>query len=268
MKFVKKNSWEKEWAQTLRQEKQYLQKNRQKKDSPLNQTLEEHIPDTLQSTLDSAFNKAFSLIFEKGTGVIEKTYNKGKKKTAAKLRRSNANKTGDRSTLRAFKSTSSLSAAKNLTISSVEGIGLGVLGIGLPDIPLFSAMIFKSLYEIADDYGYPYKSTKEQIFLLKLIDAALSHGEALLDKNAEIDRYIGLHRWDEGTRLETALQKTAAQLSGELLYMKFLQGIPIAGAVGGAYDVVYLNRIQTYAKLKYHKRFLLDQKNTKAFYES
>ena len=129
-------------------------------------------------------------------------------------------------------------------------------------------MIFKSLYEIADDYGYPYKSTKEQIFLLKLIDAALSHGEALLDKNAEIDRYIGLHRWDEGTRLETALQKTAAQLSGELLYMKFLQGIPIAGAVGGAYDVVYLNRIQTYAKLKYHKRFLLDQKNTKAFYES
>ena len=30
MKFVKKNSWEKEWTQTLRQEKQYLQKNRQK----------------------------------------------------------------------------------------------------------------------------------------------------------------------------------------------------------------------------------------------
>ncbi len=267
MKFVKKSAWEKEWTQTLQQEKQYLQKNRQKKDSFLNQKLESHIPDTLQSTLDSAFNKAFSLIFEKGTGVIEKTYDKRKKKTAANLRRSSANETGSRETLRAFKSTSSLSAAKNLTLSSVEGIGLGVLGIGIPDIPLFSAMIFKSLYEIAGDYGYPYQSENEKIFLLRLIDAALSHGEALQQKNTEIDRYIGLHRWPHDTRLETELQKTAARLSGELLYMKFLQGIPIAGAVGGAYDVVYLHRIQNYAKLKYHKRFLLDHKNRKAFYE-
>ena len=38
--------------------------------------------------------------------------------------------------------------------------------------------------------------------------------------------------------------------------MKFLQGIPVVGAVGGAYDVVYLKQITEYANLKYERRFL------------
>lgn len=38
--------------------------------------------------------------------------------------------------------------------------------------------------------------------------------------------------------------------------MKFLQGIPIVGAVGGAYDVIYLKQIIEYANLKYERRFL------------
>ena len=45
-------------------------------------------------------------------------------------------------------------------------------------------------------------------------------------------------------------------MSKELLYMKFLQGIPVVGAVGGAYDVVYLKQITEYANLKYERRFL------------
>ena len=48
-------------------------------------------------------------------------------------------------------------------------------------------------------------------------------------------------------------------MSGELLYMKFLQGIPIVGAVGGAYDFVYMKQINEYAKIKYHKRFLAEK---------
>ena len=45
-------------------------------------------------------------------------------------------------------------------------------------------------------------------------------------------------------------------LSKELLYMKFVQGLPIIGAVGGAYDYVYMNKISKYAQLKYKRRFL------------
>ena len=51
------------------------------------------------------------------------------------------------------------------------------------------------------------------------------------------------------------IQKTAALLSKELLYMKFLQGFPVVGAVGGAYDVIYMKQITEYSNLKYKHRF-------------
>ena len=54
--------------------------------------------------------------------------------------------------------------------------------------------------------------------------------------------------------------QTAESLSKELLYMKFLQGIPLVGAVGGAYDVVYLKQINKFAELKYRRRFLAGKK--------
>ena len=52
-------------------------------------------------------------------------------------------------------------------------------------------------------------------------------------------------------------ERAAEGLSKELLYMKFLQGLPVVGAVGGIYDAVYMKRITEYANLKYKKRFLM-----------
>lgn len=46
----------------------------------------------------------------------------------------------------------------------------------------------------------------------------------------------------------------------QILYMKFLQGIPVVGAVGGAYDAVYMKRITEYAELKYRHRYLAGRK--------
>lgn len=266
MKFVKQNSWEKEWKACLKKEDAYLQKRARKKESFLNQTLEARIPEDLQKGLDSAFCSAFSLIFEKGTEAIRCTYDKKKKRKDCAARHAALQETGDRDALQAFSKGSARSAGKNLALSGVEGIGMGLLGVGIPDIPVFAAMVLKSLYEIADSYGFPYQSDSERLFLLRLIEAALSHGEALEKRNAEIDRYIGMHTWDQPIPLSLQIRRTSACLSGELLYMKFLQGIPVAGAVGGAYDVVYLNAIQTYARLKYHKRFLLLCKNRPEFY--
>lgn len=57
------------------------------------------------------------------------------------------------------------------------GIGLGVLGIGLPDIPLFTGMVLKSIYETAISYGFPYDTEEEQCYILKLISTALSRGD-------------------------------------------------------------------------------------------
>ena len=64
----------------------------------------------------------------------------------------------------------------------------------------------------------------------------------------------------EGFDLQAEIQKTAGLLSKELLYMKFLQGIPIVGALGGASDLIYLQRITEYANIKYKKRCLMKKK--------
>ena len=61
---------------------------------------------------------------------------------------------------------------------------------------------------------------------------------------------------DTASLCTSLMQQASHALSSELLYMKFLQGIPIAGIIGGMYDAVYLKRIADYADMKYKRRFL------------
>lgn len=76
--------------------------------------------------------------------------------------------------------------------------------------------------------------------------------------NAKADEYLENNVLTEET-FASQMDAAAAALAKELLYMKFLQGIPVAGAVGGAYDVVCLKKILDYVQLKYKKRFLTDR---------
>ena len=77
MVFVKKKDPRKAEIQIInKQEERFLKKRADKKETHLNQFLSEKVPRKLQETFNTAFTKAFTLIFEKGTGVIEKTYNR------------------------------------------------------------------------------------------------------------------------------------------------------------------------------------------------
>jgi hypothetical protein len=67
---------EKEWETLRKKEARFFKSRLNKKDSVLNRALEEKVPEALQGKLDVAFWKAFTLVFEKGTEVIEKTYKK------------------------------------------------------------------------------------------------------------------------------------------------------------------------------------------------
>ena len=66
----RKTPKEKEWQRLEKKENAYLSKKIEKKDSKLNQLLQNKVPEKLQGTLDAAFAKAFSLVFEKGIGII------------------------------------------------------------------------------------------------------------------------------------------------------------------------------------------------------
>lgn len=254
--FQKKTPYQKEWEKFVKKENKYLEKQLNKKESFLNQKLEEKVPEKLQGTLDTAFAKAFHLIFEKGTAVIEKTYRKEEIEKQYQINEFTNEIKQDKKSLRSFSKNAKGSGTKNLVVSGAAGIGMGILGVGLPDIPVFTGMILKSIYEIAMHYGYSYETEEEQYFILLLIQGAVTHGEDMLVIDKEINQYISSSIWLQEKTKEEMIHKTAGCLSKKLLYMKFLQGIPVVGAVGGAYDVVYLKQITEYANLKYERRFL------------
>ena len=252
--FDNKTALQKEWEKLKKQEQRFLLKRMEKKDTLLNRTLADKVPPKLQSTLDTAFSKAFELVFEKGTGVIEKTYKKEKLEQEYQVHQYAAKLSQDKKSLRTFSNKARETGAKNLLFSGVSGIGMGVLGIGLPDIPVFTGMILKNIYEIALQYGYGYETREEKYFILLVIQGAVSYGEALEQADRKLNEFIENQRIPEGYEERKHIQKTAGMLSKELLYMKFLQGIPIAGVVGGAYDAVYMQCITAYAGLKYKRR--------------
>ena len=256
--FERKTPLEKEWETLRKKEARFFKSRLNKKDSVLNQALEDKVPATLQGKLDVAFAKAFLLVFEKGTDIIEKTYKKEELEQQFQINQFADQVKQNRKSIRTFSKKAGSAGAKNLALSGASGVGLGLLGVGLPDIPLFIGMILKDIYEIALNYGYRYDTPKEKYFILQIIRGALTYGEEVLVIDEEINHFMKTDLLPAGYDLDTQIQETSQGLSKELLYMKFLQGIPLVGAVGGAYDAVYMKRIHEYASLKYQRRFLND----------
>lgn len=260
--FKRKSPWQKEWDDLLKREAKFAEKRQAGPTSVLINKLDRFVPEKLSGTLNTAFYKGFEVIFEKGTGVIEKTYNKDKKEKDFQLNTYAAELGADRKTARKFTKQAKSTKAANLLVSTVEGVGLGLVGAGIPDIPLFIAMVLKSVYEIALSYGYRYDTEEEKVFILKLIQVSMMDGPEYLEANAQFNDLIDQIVEDgdslDGYRVDKVAQMkaTAESLSTEMLYTKFLQGQMIVGIAGGIFDPIYINRISDYAVLKYRRRFL------------
>ncbi len=258
MKIHHNNIWEKEWNRLLEQEQRFINKRKQRKGNILNDKIEQVMPDTMQETLDKAFVKGFQLIFDKGTVVVEHTFNKKRLEDDYRVNKYALHLADKPENVRAFRRQASSGKMVNMAISAVEGTAFGIFGVGVPDIPIFTGVMLKSVYEIALHYGYEYKSEKEQIFILKVIENALCYGETLRKNDIAINRWIDGNK-EFKTCKDIQMVNTAGVLSEELLYMKFLQTLPVVGIVGGAVDVWCLEQVTSYAQLKYQRRFLTDK---------
>lgn len=260
--FNKKSPWEREWDDLLKKESKFAEKRQAGPTSVLINKLDRFVPEKLSGTLNAAFFKGFEMIFEKGTGVIEKTYNKQQKEKDFQINTYAAELGADRKSVRKFTKQAKSAKATNLLVSTVEGVGLGLVGAGIPDIPLFIAMLLKSVYEIALSYGYRYDTEGEKVFILRMIQVAMLDDEAFLEANMEfndlIDQIVADGDSLEGYRVDKTAQMraTSEALSAEMMYTKFLQGTMIIGMAGGIFDPIYINRISDYAVLKYRRRFL------------
>lgn len=265
----RKSAWEKEWEDLKRKEMKYASKRQEGPTSVLIAKLDRFIPEKLNSTLDTAFSKAFALIFEKGTGVIEKTYNKEQKQANYMVDAYATEIKADKKSVKKFTKRAKATKTANMMITGVEGIGLGLVGAGLPDIPLFVAMLLKSVYEVALSFGYDYESDGEKTFILKVIEVAMYDDKEFIEANESLNQLIDdiISEGDslEGFEIdkEAQIEKTAKALSKEMLYTKFLQGQMVIGVAGGIFNPIYINRITDYAVLKYRRRFLTSKVSSK-----
>lgn len=247
---------EQQWEMVLRKEASFLKRSKEKTPTKLEELLEEKVPDKLYDTLNTAFTKAFKLVFEKGTKIIEKSYNKEELKHEYKVKAYSLDLKQDKKRFQSFQNAADLATGKNVVASAVKGVGLGLFGIGLPDIPVFITVILKGIYEIALHYGFEYESEEERYFILKLITTSLSYGDELLLGNSQLNRFMGQENLPQNYIQYEQILTVSEVLASELLCMKFLQGVPVIGAVGGVADAIFVNKILDYAKLKYQQRFL------------
>lgn len=260
---MKKTPINRQWDKLIKQETKFLKNISEKKYTKLDILLLEKVSDKLKNTINVAFAKSFILIFDKGTSVIEKSYNKDEQIIKHKINVYAYDLKQNKKHLKNFEKEINKSKIKNITISSVKGISLGFFGVGIPDIPIFIGMILKGIYEIALNYGYKYDTDVEQYFILNIISNALAYGEEQINNNIQINEFIEDFALPNNYNKIEEINIVAKALSTELLCMKFLQGIPVVGIAGGVADAIYINKILEYAKLKYKRRFLYDNINKK-----
>lgn len=262
----KKTPLEKEWDSFLKRENRILKRYGTRKEPFWEKKLQKAVPDGLREKLEAAFYKAFCVILENGTGVIEKTFPKEKLEAEFKTREYAGKLYPVRKNLAAGRKLAARKAAAGVAGACAEGAVLGLLGIGLPDIPLFLAALLRVLYTQALHFGVDYRKQEEQELLLQLLALSLYSGEDFKERDAAMNRK--LYRMTRKGYGEASSEKAPADveraaldasraLSGELLYMKFLQGVPIAGVIGGLYDGIYMKKAADYVSIKLERRYLL-----------
>ena len=113
---------------------------------------EERFPPGAVSALQKAFGLGFEKVFASGTGVIEWTIQPEKSRKAAQHAAAPLKTGRVRSGLRGIERQARRRVRGNRALTAAEGAALGLLGIGLPDIPIFVGMLLKTVYEVAVAY--------------------------------------------------------------------------------------------------------------------
>ena len=254
----KTNAVRKELLAVARKEQRLRQAAIHAKPAAWKTMMEEKIPEKVYTGLESAFCKGFSIVFKQGRRLIEKGYNKEELQAVHSVRDAAVQNRGGRRELKRMSWSAQQSDFVNLAVTTVEGIGLGALGVGMPDIVLFLATLLKGVYETALNYGFEYESRQEQLLILKMLETSLSSGADWVRGNREVDEMMELETVDITDRVfEDQIRHTASVFAMDMLLLKFIQGLPVVGILGGAANPVYYNKIMKYVQLKYRKRYLL-----------
>ena len=97
------------------------------------------------------------------------------------------------------------------------------------------------------------------MLILKMMAASLSKGTDWFQRNQEVNSWIlPGERCVSDVDFETQIQETAAVFAVDMLLLKFIQGLPVVGLLGGAANPLYYHKILQYVQMKYKRRYLLN----------
>ncbi len=262
MKFIKKSPVTLELEKIEKEEKRLEQRALSRTEPGWKEALMARMPPKMSENLQKAFCMAFLTIFEKGNPLIEKTYRRDELEKDFKVRDFSLDLKESRKEYKKLRTEAARRNLKNQAVSAAEGLGLGLLGVGLPDIAIFTAMLLRGVYETALYFGFSYDTPEERFFILCLLEASVSRGEQWAENNARVDRLIyTLVQKKELTvseeDLEAQIQAVGNAFSLDMLAVKFIQGLPVVGAFGGLSNPVCWKQVMTYVQLKYRKRYLM-----------
>lgn len=247
-----------------RKEKQLLNKKEptfiKEQISPITNKIASRIPKQMDELFQKAFESGFSFLFEKGTPLIEKSYQTENAAMKYEINQFILEKSFSKKNLRRFRHQANRSIMKNQVLSSIEGSVLGFFGIGLPDIPIFLSLILKSIYEIALSYGFEYHTRVEQMYIMSVLCASLTSDDEqrMFAKQCDlIGSYIDENIQYLNYNIDEMIKVTSRKLASQVVFSKFIQGLPVVGISGGISNLSLLSKITGMANIKYQKRFLV-----------
>jgi len=254
---IKENELKRELENVRKKEKKFL--NRSSLRNPLKEAVYERVPEKLQKVLEGAFERAFGLVFQKGTAVIEKTFDREGAALEFEAADYVVGRHPGKKSLRRMEKQAKRDNKVNTAAAAASGLGLGLLGLGIPDIPLIVGTTLKGVYEIALGYGFHYEDEGEKVYILKLIRSALAEGEERRRWSREMDemtRYGEICVPISKEELKEEIRLTAKVLSDALLVEKFVQGVPVIGVVGGVVNAAFYRKVSWLGGVKYKGRYL------------
>ena len=237
----------KELLRIEKEEAKLVQAAQKAKPSGWKQELENRIPEKVYAGLEAAFAKGFSLVFQQGRGIIEKTYSKSDLEADHAIRDFAVQRKGGRKELRRLQSGAQQGSLRNLAVTTVEGIGLGALGIGVPDIVLFLGTLLKGVYDL-------------WICLRHSPGADVDFETAV--HFPVIRRFLGRRKRPGGGNAHVGSRvdhPRGSEPADQADCFCFCCGyaVPVVGILGGAANPVYYRKVMKYVQLKYRKRYLL-----------
>lgn len=167
-------------------------------------------------------------------------------------------------------SKSAVNENKILALAEGFALGMGELTAAIADIPIFFAITFRVMQQIAAIYGYDPEDEVEKIFILQL----LSYGSALgtvgklkvqselLGLKVAIKKYPYKKLEKMGGKYAAAvLAKQIAKDCGTNITKKtMIKGVPIIGGVFGAtFNYQFIHKMANIANMMYMKRFIEDK---------